>query len=62
MEFITGDVNKELLNLIESGKRVDSVIFDPPRKGIEGDALVKLAGHKICLLYTSDAADDIALV
>lgn len=47
IEFITGDVNKELLNLIESGKRVDSVIFDPPRKGIEGDALVKLAGHKI---------------
>lgn len=47
IEFITGDVNKELLNLIESGKRVDSVIFDPPRKGIEGDALVKFAGHKI---------------
>ena len=47
IEFITGDVNKELLNLIEKGKRVDAVIFDPPRKGIEGDSLVKLAGHGI---------------
>lgn len=47
MEFITGDVNKELLNLIEAGKKVDAVIFDPPRKGIEGDSLVKLAGHNI---------------
>lgn len=47
IEFITGDVNKELLNLIENGKRVDSIIFDPPRKGIEGDSLLKLASHKI---------------
>lgn len=47
MEFITGDVNKELLNLIENGKRVDAVIFDPPRKGIDGDSLIKLAGHNI---------------
>lgn len=47
IEFITGDVNKELLNLIEKGKRVDSVIFDPPRKGIEEESLIKLAGHKI---------------
>lgn len=47
MEFITGDVNKELLNLIEAGKKVDAVIFDPPRKGIEGNSLIKLAGHNI---------------
>ncbi len=47
MEFITGDVNKELLKLIEGGKRVDAVIFDPPRKGIEADSLVKLASHNI---------------
>lgn len=47
MEFITGDVNKELLNLIENGKRVDAVIFDPPRKGIDGDSLIKLARHNI---------------
>lgn len=47
MEFITGDVNKELLNLIEVGKKVDAVIFDPPRKGIEGNSLIKLAGHNI---------------
>lgn len=47
MEFITGDVNKELLNLIEKGKRVDAIIFDPPRKGIDGDSLIKLAGHNI---------------
>lgn len=47
MEFITGDVNKELLKLIESGKKVDSIIFDPPRKGIESDGLIKLSSHKI---------------
>ena len=47
MEFITEDVNKELLKLIEGGKRVDAVIFDPPRKGIEADSLVKLASHNI---------------
>lgn len=47
IEFITGDVNKELLNLIKKGNKVEGIIFDPPRKGIEEESLVELASHNI---------------
>lgn len=47
IEFIAGDVNQELGKLISSGKTIDAVIFDPPRKGIEEETLRKLAQNKI---------------
>lgn len=47
IEFIAGDVNKEIKKLIDKNKRIDSVIFDPPRKGIEEMTLKNLAEQKI---------------
>lgn len=47
MEFIIGDVNKEIKTLMDNGNRVDSIIFDPPRKGIEESTLRGLTSHKI---------------
>lgn len=54
MEFIIGDVNKEIKTLMDNGNRVDSIIFDPPRKGIEESTLRGLTSHKINeLVYIS---------
>lgn len=47
IEFIAGDVNKKLLELISSGKNIDGIIFDPPRKGIEENTLRELAKKNI---------------
>lgn len=47
MEFIIGDVNKEIKTLMDNGNKVDSIIFDPPRKGIEESTLRGLTSHKI---------------
>ena len=47
IEFITGDVNKEIKKLMDNGKKVDAIIFDPPRKGIEEQTLRGLTKHKI---------------
>ncbi len=41
IEFINGAVEDKMLELINIGKRVDAIIFDPPRKGIEEKSLVK---------------------
>lgn len=43
IEFINGAVEDKMLELISSGKQVDAVIFDPPRKGIEEKSLLKTA-------------------
>lgn len=54
IEFINGDVNKELVRLIKEGKKMDSIIFDPPRKGIEESTLIKVAETGIKeLIYIS---------
>ncbi|MFK4784769.1 23S rRNA (uracil(1939)-C(5))-methyltransferase RlmD [Fusobacterium sp. MFO224] len=54
VEFICGDVNKKIKELIESGKKIDSIIFDPPRKGVEEPTLRGLSSHKIKeLVYIS---------
>ncbi|MEG1582622.1 MAG: 23S rRNA (uracil(1939)-C(5))-methyltransferase RlmD [Cetobacterium sp.] len=42
VEFICGDVNKELANLIKV-KKVDSIILDPPRKGIDEESLLNIS-------------------
>ena len=47
VEFICGDVNKKIKEVIEEGKKIDSIIFDPPRKGIEEPTLRGLSNHKI---------------
>ena len=47
IDFIIGDVNKEIKKLMDTGNKVDSIIFDPPRKGIEEVTLRGLTKHKI---------------
>jgi 23S rRNA (uracil1939-C5)-methyltransferase len=54
MEFINGDVNQKLVELMEKGEKIDSIIFDPPRKGIEEMTLIKTAETGIKeLIYIS---------
>ena len=43
IEFINGAVEKELVNLINANKRIDTIIFDPPRKGLEVSIIDKVA-------------------
>ena len=43
IEFINGSVEKELVNLINANKRIDTIIFDPPRKGLEASIIDKVA-------------------
>ncbi|MGL5088606.1 MAG: 23S rRNA (uracil(1939)-C(5))-methyltransferase RlmD [Cetobacterium sp.] len=42
VEFICGDVNRELGKLIKK-ESIDSIILDPPRKGIEEESLLNIA-------------------
>lgn len=42
IEFINGDVNKELEKLVKLQK-IDSIIFDPPRKGVDETSLINIA-------------------
>lgn len=54
VDFICGDVNVKIKELIKAEKTIDAVIFDPPRKGIDEETLKVLAGHKIKeLVYIS---------
>ena len=43
IEFICGPVEVELDRLLEEGKNLDAIVFDPPRKGIEESILRKVA-------------------
>ena len=43
IEFINGKAEEKLNKLIESGNEIDSIIFDPPRKGVAESILEKLS-------------------
>ena len=43
IEFINGAVEKELVKLINNNKRIDTIIFDPPRKGLEASIIDTVA-------------------
>lgn len=47
IEFINGAVEDKLPELIKKGEKVDAIIFDPPRKGIEESSLLKVAESNI---------------
>lgn len=47
IEFINGAVEDRLPELIKKGEKVDAIIFDPPRKGIEESSLLKVAESNI---------------
>lgn len=54
IEFINGDVEIKLDELIKSGKEIDAIIFDPPRKGIDENSLIATAKKNIKeLVYIS---------
>ena len=49
--IIEGDVNKEIKNFI---KQIDSIVFDPPRSGLDTDTLELLLTHDIKqIIYVS---------
>ena len=43
IEFLNGAVEKELVKLINANKRIDTIIFDPPRKGLEASIIDTVA-------------------
>ena len=47
IEFINGAVEDRLPELIKKGEKVDAIIFDPPRKGIDESSLLKVAESNI---------------
>ncbi len=47
IQFINGKAEEKLVELIETGNKIDSIIFDPPRKGIAQNILEKLSETEI---------------
>lgn len=47
IEFINGAVEDRLPELIKKGEKVDAIIFEPPRKGIDESSLLKVAESNI---------------
>lgn len=43
VEFIAGDVQKELKGVIQKAGKLDAIILDPPRKGLEEDVIKSCA-------------------
>lgn len=46
VEFIAGDVQKEIAGVIKKAGRLDAIILDPPRKGLEPDVIRACAASK----------------
>lgn len=46
VEFIAGDVQKEITGVIKKAGRLDAIILDPPRKGLEPDVIRACAASK----------------
>lgn len=42
IDFINGAVEEELVKLIKDKKQIDTIIFDPPRKGLEASIIDKV--------------------
>ncbi|MDR1835854.1 MAG: RsmD family RNA methyltransferase, partial [Fusobacteriaceae bacterium] len=47
IDFICGNVEEKLPELVKQGEKIDGILFDPPRKGIEREALLMLGREKI---------------
>ncbi|WYE33901.1 23S rRNA (uracil(1939)-C(5))-methyltransferase RlmD [Fusobacterium animalis] len=43
IEFINGAVEKELVKLVNNNQKIDTIIFDPPRKGLEASIIDTVA-------------------
>ncbi len=54
IEFINGAFEERLVELLKQGVKIDSIFLDPPRKGVEEEALLHIAKTKIEeLIYIS---------
>jgi 23S rRNA (uracil1939-C5)-methyltransferase len=54
IEFIVGKVENTIAQLLGRGERIDGIIVDPPRKGIEKNVLLAFKKHKISeIIYIS---------
>lgn len=61
IDFICGPVEMELGRLLEAGKEIDVIVFDPPRKGIEEAILRKVAEMQVPeIVYISCNASTLA--
>ena len=47
IEFINGKVEEKLPEIIEKKEKIDVIIFDPPRKGIEESSLLAVSDNNI---------------
>lgn len=47
IEFINGFVEEKLIELVNNGEKIDAIVFDPPRKGICEESLIKISEAKI---------------
>lgn len=47
IEFINGKMEEKIYEIINNKKRVDGIIFDPPRSGISENILIETAKYKI---------------
>ncbi len=47
IDFINGKAEDKLIDILEKGHQIDSIIFDPPRKGIASNILEKLSETNI---------------
>ncbi|MGL5124156.1 MAG: 23S rRNA (uracil(1939)-C(5))-methyltransferase RlmD [Fusobacteriaceae bacterium] len=54
IEFLNGAFEKKITELLKNKEVIDTIILDPPRKGVEEDALLKIAETKIAeIIYIS---------
>ncbi|MGF6905956.1 23S rRNA (uracil(1939)-C(5))-methyltransferase RlmD [Fusobacterium sp. PH5-44] len=54
IQFINGSVEEKLPTLIKKGEKIDSIIFDPPRKGIDEKTLEVVSMNNISeIVYIS---------
>ncbi len=54
IEFINGALEKKIAELLKNKEKIDTIILDPPRKGVEEESLMKIAETKIAeIIYIS---------
>jgi 23S rRNA (uracil1939-C5)-methyltransferase len=54
IEFITGKMEEKIYEIINNKKKIDGIIFDPPRSGISENILIEIAKCKIAeIVYIS---------
>lgn len=47
IDFINGKVELELNNILKKGEKIDAIVFDPPRKGLEANIIDEVAAANI---------------